>query len=213
MIVKPDPAVQDSESHIFVCGAQDSVLKIHEHLVDISRLACQTNDELAQQQSSYKQAYLSEHRKLLEMAAAHSALTDANQRLEQENAYLKRQLIPQYERDLKRQEEMNLEAQILTKGLETKLLVLEKVSSDEQQKHARALKAATSLLNTQLQTVRELKKEIEQQSTACSATPSQIQAPSKPRRSGRLGNMASVQASERTLGSRKSAPSKMKGKK
>ncbi|KAF3030383.1 hypothetical protein E8E12_001252 [Didymella heteroderae] len=212
-VVKPDPASQDSESRISLCDAQDSVLKIHEHLVDISRLACQTNDELAHQRSSYKQAYFSEHRKLLEMAAAHKALTDANQRLEQENGYLKQQLIPQYERDLKRQEKMNLEAQILAKGLETKLLVLEKVNSDEQQRHARALEAATGLLHTQIQKIKDLKKEIEQRPTACNATPSQIHTPSQPRRSGRLGNMTSVQASERTLRSRKSASSKVNAKK
>lgn len=74
MFVKPEPASQDSESHIPLCDAQESVLKIHEHLVDISRLVCQKNEELAQQRSSYKQAYLSEHRKLLEMAAAYNNL-------------------------------------------------------------------------------------------------------------------------------------------
>lgn len=102
MDVKPDPAIKDSRPRIAFCAAQDLVLKIHQHLVDISRLACQTNDELAQQQSSYKQAYLSKHRKLLEIAVAHKALADTNQRLEQENIYLKQQLLPQYEHNLKR---------------------------------------------------------------------------------------------------------------
>lgn len=53
MFVKPEPASQNSESHIPLCDAQESVLKIHEHLVDISRLVCQKNEELAQQRSSY----------------------------------------------------------------------------------------------------------------------------------------------------------------
>ncbi|KAF3037140.1 hypothetical protein E8E11_002060 [Didymella keratinophila] len=211
--VKPDSALEDGEPRISANGAQNSVLKIHQHLVDISRLACQTNDELAQQQSSYKQAYLSEHRKLLEIAAAHNALTQANERLEQENVYLKQQLIPQHERNLERQKELNLEAQVLTKCLETKLLVLEKVNSDEQHKHARALEAAASLLNTQVQTIRDLKKEVEQQPTACSAGSSPSQTTLQPRRSGRLRNATSVQSTERALRSRKSPQSKVKAKK
>lgn len=180
------PASQASELSISLRGTQDAVLKIHEHLVDISRLVCQTNDELAQQQSNYKQAYLSEHRKLLEVAANQNALADANQRLEEENSYLKLQLIPQYESTLKRQGEVVVELQILVKGLETKLLVLEKVNGDEQRQHARAIESATSLLNMQIQNIKDLKREIEQRSTGCSTTPLKVQGGSQPRRSGRL---------------------------
>jgi hypothetical protein len=213
MDIKPDPAIEDGRPRIAFCAAQDSVLKIHQHLVDISRLACQTNDELAQQQSSYKQAYLSEHRKLLEMTVAHKALADTNQHLEQENIYLKQQLLPQYEHNLERQKELNLEAHVLTKRLETKLLVLEKVNGDEQHKHARALEAATALLTTQVQTIRNLKKEIEQQPTACNGGLSSSEATPQPRRSGRLRNATSVPSSERTFRSRKSTQCKIKAKK
>jgi hypothetical protein len=144
---------------------------------------------------------------------AHKALADTNQHLEQDNIYLKQQLLPQYEHNLERQKELNFEAQVLTKCLETKLLVLEKVNGDEQQKHARALEAATALLTTQVQTIRNLKKEIEQQPIACNGGPSSSQATSQPRRSGRLRNATSVQSSERTLRSRKSTQCKMKAKK
>jgi hypothetical protein len=147
------------------------------------------------------------------MAAAHKALAETNQHLEQENVYLKQQLLPRYERNLERQKELNLEAQVLTKCLETKLLILEKANGDEQHKHAKVLEAATSLLNTQFQTIRELKKEIEQQPTACNGGPSSSQATPQPRRSGRLRNATSAQSSERTLRSRKSTQSKVMAKK
>jgi hypothetical protein len=77
----------------------------------------------------------------------------------------------------------------------------------------RALEAATSLLNTQVQTIKELKKEIKQQPTACNGGPSSSQATSQPRRSGRLRNATSGQSSERTLQSRKSTQCKMKAEK
>lgn len=72
---------------------RDSVLKIHQHLVDISRLACQWNNKLPQEQKNYKQAYLSEHHKLLETVAAHKNLTEAHRILEREIKILKRQLV------------------------------------------------------------------------------------------------------------------------
>lgn len=210
--MKSELVSRKGASNVPLRGAQDSVIQIHQHLVDISRLACQTNDELAQHQSSYKQAYLSEHQKLLDMTAAHNALADASSCLERENGYLKQQLILKYHSDLKRQQELSLEAQIHTRTLEAKLEVLERMGYDEQQKHTRALKVATSLLNMQTQRIEALEKEIDARSTARSAAALQVST-AQVRRSSRLRGATSVQPSERTLRGRKSAQLKAEAKK
>lgn len=205
MAVRPDPADQSSKPSLSLHNTQDAILKIHEHLIDISRLICEEINKPVKQQPDYKQAYLSEHRKLLEMAAAQNALADSKQHMEKENAYLRLQLIPQYENTLKRHEEMNLEAQVLTKGLETKLSILEKVNSEEQQKHARALEAAISLLNQQIQKVRDLEQEIEYRSKPSKTASPQIRIMPQPRRSSRLANLAGFQVAGHSLHGRKSA--------
>jgi hypothetical protein len=183
--VKSDPALWESGSHLCLCGAQNSVLKIHQHLVDISRLAWQTNNDLPQHYSEYKQAYLSEHRKLIETVSDQKVLIDTNERLEQENHYIKHQLIPRYESTFQRQEVSRLEAQVLVQSLEAKLQMLEKLSRDEQPKQTGAYKATVNLVHSQTQETAVLKKRRKTWSNSPQIPTTQ------PRRSSRLGGYAS----------------------
>ncbi|KAF2818077.1 hypothetical protein CC86DRAFT_389194 [Ophiobolus disseminans] len=189
--VKPDPDMQERVLHGPQYSAQDYVLRIHQHLVDISQLACQSKDELPQYQLNYKQAYLSEHQKLVETVAAHNLLADTNQVLEKENAYLKHQLIPQYERLLERQARADLEAQ----SVEVKLETLGKASSNDQEKHLRALEAASSFLSMQTRKIAALEKDVEARLSSSQLPTAQL------RRSSRLSGTNSL---KRTLRGTKS---------
>jgi chorismate mutase len=205
--VKPDPDLWGSGSHECLCSAQHTVSKIQQHLFDISRLACQSNNELPQDYLGYKQAYLSERRKLLETVAAYKMQTDAFEKLEQENNYLKHQLIPHYESNVQRQEVTCLEAQVLMQSLEVKLQKLEKVGCDEQEKKTRAFKATTGLENTETREIAALEKDIE----TCSKSP---QIPTLHlRRSSRLRSTVDMQALKRTTRGGKRVQTEAKPKK
>ena len=60
---------------------------MHQHLVDLSHLACSSYDELVKHRSGYEQAYLLECRKLQQNVAEYNALALDHKRLEQENSY------------------------------------------------------------------------------------------------------------------------------
>lgn len=208
--MKPDPDGWDvgpSESRNHHSHAQDPLLGIHQHLVDISRLACQSNDELTRYQSCYEQAYRSEHQKLPEMIAAYNALAGEKQGLEEENRYLKRQLMPQYERVLKRQEQEIKEMQIHSKSLEAVIQDMQKMSGEEQQKHVKAIETATNSLRTQSRRIKALEKKIQK-----NLNPPQALSVSPLRRSSRLGGEASMQTPTRTLTTQKSNQTKAKTK-
>jgi hypothetical protein len=104
---------------------------MHQHLVDLSHLACSSYDELVKHRSGYEQAYLLECRKLQQNVAEYNALALDHKRLEQENSYYQQQLLPHYHHLFYRQEQETQEARKQTGSSEARSRELEKKSIEQ----------------------------------------------------------------------------------
>ena len=154
---------------------------MHQHLVDLSHLACSSYDELVKHRSGYEQAYLLECRKLQQNVAEYNALALAldHKRLEQENSYYQQQLLPHYHHLFCRQEQETQEAR----------------------KQAGSFEARS----------RELESRIEELSTLNQAPSARLQSPNtrKRQRPSKPGGESSVQAGEPARRSQRCKQSKL----
>jgi exonuclease VII large subunit len=79
--------------------------KVHSCLLHISHLTRGCYDELIRHYPRYHQAYLAEQAKLADTVAMYRCLENKNESLSQENRYYQRQLVPDHERLISRQEQ------------------------------------------------------------------------------------------------------------
>ncbi|KAF3031695.1 hypothetical protein E8E12_001959 [Didymella heteroderae] len=191
--VKPEPdgqAAGATAAAATFCRSQDLLLGMQQHPIDIPHVLCQ---------SSCKQGCCYVHCKLLRMTAAYNRANSEKQAFEQENEFLRRELLPQHERVLQLHKREIHEVQERAKFLEAMILKLQKTSSEQQKKHAKAIKTATDLARTQSQKIRALEVRVAKQPVAAEASgPQALQAAPalQPRRSSRLKARAILQASE-----------------
>jgi hypothetical protein len=119
--------------------AHESLVKAHSHLVEISHLARGCYDEMLKHRSRYEQAYAMEQAKLAQSVAMCKGLETEIERLNQENTYYQRQLVPDYERLIS---SLRLE---ITHS-EAKCRAREEKSGEELDEHRRATEAMIELL-------------------------------------------------------------------
>ena len=186
---------------------------MHQHLVDLSHLACSSYDELVKHRSGYEQAYLLECRKLQQNVAEYNALALAldHKRLEQENSYYQQQLLPHYHHLFCRQEQETQEARKQAGSFEARSRELEKKSIEQAEEHKRTTDAAIELLRTQGEKVEELESRIEELSTLNQAPSARLQSPNtrKRQRPSKPGGESSVQAGEPARRSQRCKQSKL----
>jgi hypothetical protein len=184
---------------------------MHQHLVDLSHLACSSYDELVKHRSGYEQAYVLECRKLQQNVAEYNALALDHKRLEQENSYYQQQLLPHYHHLFYRQEQETQEARKQAGSSEARSRELEKKSIEQAEEHKRTTDAAIELLRTQGEKVEELESRIEELSTLNQAPSARLQSPNtrKRQRSSKPGGESSVQAGEPARRSQRCKQSKL----
>ena len=184
---------------------------MHQHLVDISHLACTSHNELVKHRSEYKQAYLLECRKLQQQVAEYNALALNYRRLEQENRYCQQQLLPHYNHLFQRQEQEIQEAKKQAGSFEARSRELEEKSSEEAEEHKRTMDAAIELLRTQGEKIEELENKTKELSALNRAPLDLLQSPGarKRQRQSKPEGRSSVQASEPARRSRRCKQTKM----
>ena len=184
---------------------------MHQHLVDISHLACSSYDELVKHRSGYEQAYLLECQKLRQNVAEYHALALDHKRLEQENGYYQQQLLPHYHHLFHRQEQETQEARKQAGSFEAKSRELEKKSVEQAEEHKMAMDAAIELLRTQGEKIEELENRVKELSAPSEAPSTRLQSPStrKRQRSSKPEGGSSVEAGEPVRRSQRFKQSKL----
>jgi hypothetical protein len=164
-------------------NAQESLTKMHQHLVDISR-----------HQSAYEQAYLSERQKLLKVVTDYNALAIANERMAQDDKYCKQELLPRYDCLLynKEQEMQRMRKEI--RDSDNKLLEYETNRRAEEEERMIAVETMASLLETRDQKIRELEARVKELKIV-RQLPDRVQPPraSKGQRASKCGQNLSTQ--------------------
>ena len=191
--------------------AQDPIVKIHSHLVDIAHLARKSYDELQRHQSTYEQLYISERSKLLHNVEEYKAIGLENQRLEQENRYYNHQVLPEYELLFHQKDQLLLESQKQAESLEVRNLDLEKIRATESDEHKRTMDAMTELLDAQDEKIERLETQIKESMNHDQPLLDCLQDPPIGKRS-RLGNESRVRVPDATKRSRKSKQTRSKTK-
>jgi hypothetical protein len=143
-------------------NVQEPLVKMHKHLVDISHLARKSYDELMRHHSGYEQAYLSERSKLMHNVAAYEALALEKERLDQENQYCKQQLLPEYDRLFRRQEQEIQETQKEVRDSQARNWEIEKKNHDEAEIHKSIVDTMAGLLRVKDQRIEELESEVKE---------------------------------------------------
>jgi chromosome segregation ATPase len=127
-------------------GSQEMLEKVHSCLLHISHLTRGCYDELIRHCPRYHQAYLTEQAKLADTVAMYRSLENERQRLDQENRYYQRQVVPDQDRLISRQEREIHELQKKLQHSEASRNVLEARRCEELDEHAKATEAMLELL-------------------------------------------------------------------
>jgi predicted RNase H-like nuclease (RuvC/YqgF family) len=127
-------------------GSQEMLEKVHSCLLHISHLTRGCYDELVRHCPRYHQAYLTEQAKLADTVAMYRSLENERERLDQENRCYQRQVVPDQDRLISRQEREIHELQKKLQHSEASRDALEAKRCEELDEHAKATEAMLELL-------------------------------------------------------------------